>query len=110
MRKVRHKSLFLIIIFIVTKLCYLSSAFAQIKGDINEDGQVDLSDGISSLQALIGLNPVNLEKDAELSGDGKIGIGPHSRNGQVAVVEAVGIDIGAGTCDIDLVGNCPPCG
>jgi len=45
-----------------------------IKGDINGDGNVSLSDAILALQIVIGLNSDSTHLDADVNGDGKIGL------------------------------------
>jgi hypothetical protein len=45
-----------------------------VKGDVNADGHVDLSDVILCLQVLSGLAPANIHPAADVDGDGKIGI------------------------------------
>jgi hypothetical protein len=45
-----------------------------LKGDVNADGKVDLTDAILSLQVLSGLAPDNINPAADVNGDGKIGM------------------------------------
>ncbi len=46
-----------------------------LKGDINDDGQVDLTDAILALQVVMGIVPsATIEKHADVNGDGRIGI------------------------------------
>jgi YD repeat-containing protein len=44
------------------------------KGDINDDGKVDLTDAILSLQVLSGMLPNSINTAADVNGDGKIGM------------------------------------
>jgi PKD repeat protein len=44
------------------------------KGDVNGDGNVDLTDEILCLQVLSGLAPDNINPAADVNGDGKIGM------------------------------------
>ncbi len=45
-----------------------------IKGDINNDGGINLADTILALQIASGLNPNGAYLDADVNGDGKIGM------------------------------------
>ena len=45
-----------------------------VKGDVNGDGQVDLTDAILCLQVLAGMLPDNIHLAADVDGDGKIGM------------------------------------
>ena len=55
---------------------YLKVVVSQpvIKGDINGDGQVNLTDSILCLQILCGLTPGNINPASDVNGDGKIGL------------------------------------
>lgn len=44
------------------------------KGNINNDGNVDLADAILALQMLIGLDPDGIHLEADVNEDGKIGL------------------------------------
>jgi len=43
-------------------------------GDINDDGNVDLADAILALKIIVGLNPGGVHLNADVNGDGKIGL------------------------------------
>ena len=45
-----------------------------LKGDLNGDGDVDLTDAILALQVLAGLNPDGIHLSADVDGDGRIGL------------------------------------
>ena len=45
-----------------------------LKGDLNDDGRVDLNDTILSLQILVGMQPGGLYSGSDVNGDGKISI------------------------------------
>jgi len=45
------------------------------KGDVDKDGNVDLTDAILALQVIAGIEPTTqVYKEADVNGDGKIGI------------------------------------
>ena len=44
-------------------------------GDVNGDGFVDLKDVVTALQGLTGQSPAVIIKEADIDGDGYIGIG-----------------------------------
>lgn len=45
------------------------------KGDVDKDGNVDLTDVILALQVIAGIEPTTqVYKEADVNGDGKIGI------------------------------------
>ena len=52
----------------------LSGTGSCVKGDINGDAIVDLTDAILALQVLAGLNPGGIHLSADVDADGKIGL------------------------------------
>lgn len=43
-------------------------------GDVNGDGDIDLEDVITALQVTTGQSPATIMKQADMDGDGKIGL------------------------------------
>ena len=60
----------------VTSNHTISASFTTfgVKGDVNGDGKVDLTDAILCLQVLSGLAPDNIHSTADVDGDGKLGL------------------------------------
>ena len=46
-----------------------------ILGDVNGDGEVNLSDAITALQIITGQSPAEVKNGADVNGDGVIGLG-----------------------------------
>ena len=71
------------------------------KGDVNIDGNVDLSDAILCLQVVSGLMPGNINPAADVNGDGKIGMAEalyalQKAAGIVPHIECAEASLGAG--------------
>ena len=52
----------------------LGGATLVIAGDIDDSGTIDLRDAILDLQILTGLTPEGVNKEADVNGDGKLGL------------------------------------
>lgn len=63
------------VIFITCSICCRSTLYGAIKGDVNNNGTVDLQDTLVSLAVLSGReNSLAFDPDTDSSGDGKIGL------------------------------------
>ena len=71
---VYHNILFEISDAVVTDSEGISITVNNFCGDINDDVSVDLTDAILALQIVAGLNPDGAHLNADVNGDGKIGI------------------------------------
>jgi hypothetical protein len=70
----KSSSFKMVMIVMSVLFCFSDIVGADIKGDINGDGKVDLNDTITGLKLISSINPITISNKADIDGDGKIGM------------------------------------